>query len=321
MTSSLPVPFYMLCGSLGAGKTTLLMRLLEYWNNEGHKVGVLMNEAGQVSIDGPRAGTLAEQVLNLAGGCICCDTKDDLAWSIAQLVQDYGSTLIILECSGMADPAEVVDAVTDAYVSRTANLERILALLHPVPFPDSGQAEIVTNNAIRYADDLILNKRDLYIPGHWEQFREAVVRQNSYGRLWETSHARLDIPALIKGPSARAKPTNVIVEPAGRRTSNHMRAAYHPLVTTVSLPGPLNRRRFLKWMEDLPEGLERAKGFFRFADEPELQEFQFSSPRNGTVAPVMLFDEPQHAIVLIGRDYHHETCRKSLLDCLSAAKG
>ena len=143
MIQSLPVPFYILCGSLGAGKTTLLMRLLEFWNSQGHKVGVLMNEAGEVSIDGPRAGTIADQVLNLAGGCICCDTKDDLAWSITQLVQDYQSTLIVLECSGMADPAEVVDAVTDAYVSRIAKLERILALLHPVPLPDSGMAELV----------------------------------------------------------------------------------------------------------------------------------------------------------------------------------
>ena len=49
---------------------------------------MLMNEAGEVSIDGLRAGTIAEQVLKLAGGCICCDTKDE-AWSIAQLVQDY----------------------------------------------------------------------------------------------------------------------------------------------------------------------------------------------------------------------------------------
>ena len=164
MTQILPIPFYMLCGSLGAGKTTLLMRLLEHWNSQGHKVGVLMNEAGEVSIDGPRAGTIAEQVLNLAGGCICCDTKDDLAWSIAQLVQDYESTVIVLECSGMADPAEVVDAVTDVYVSRMAKLERIFAMLHPIPLPETGMAELVTRNAIRYADDLILNKRDLYIP-------------------------------------------------------------------------------------------------------------------------------------------------------------
>ena len=44
------------------------MRLLEHWKSQGTRVGVLMNEAGEVSIDGPRAGTIAEQVMNLAGG-------------------------------------------------------------------------------------------------------------------------------------------------------------------------------------------------------------------------------------------------------------
>ena len=211
MVPTLPVPFYILCGSLGAGKTTLLARLLEYWNAQGHRVGVLMNEAGEVSIDGPRVGAIAEQVMNLAGGCVCCDTKEDLSWGIAQLVGEFHSTLIVLECSGMADPAEVVDAVTDVYVSRLTKLERILALLHPGPLPETGLAEVVTINAIRYADDLILNKRDLYIPGHWEQFRDGITRHNPYGRVWETSHARLDIPTLLSGGTMRlpTKRTNV----------------------------------------------------------------------------------------------------------------
>ncbi|MBH0196910.1 MAG: hypothetical protein HP494_15300 [Nitrospira sp.] len=74
-----PIPFYVLCGSLGAGKTTLLMRLLEHWKAQGLRAGVLMNEAGDISIDGPRAGAIAEQVMNLAGGCVCCDTKEDQA--------------------------------------------------------------------------------------------------------------------------------------------------------------------------------------------------------------------------------------------------
>lgn len=318
MTQTLPVPFYILCGSLGAGKTTLLMRLLEFWNSQGHKVGVLMNEAGEVSIDGPRAGTIADQVLNLAGGCICCDTKDDLAWSITQLVQDYQSTLIVLECSGMADPAEVVDAVTDAYVSRIAKLERILALLHPVPLPDSGMAELVTRNAIRYADDLILNKRDLYIPGHWEQFRATITRHNPYGRLWETNHARLDIPALLSAPTTRSVPTNVVFGKPGAPGARHeSHAPHHPMVTTVRLTKPLDRTRFVDWTHALPEGLERGKGFFRFAEEPELQEFQFFPPRTSTIAPVMLLDEPDHVVVLIGRDYDQELCRKSLLACLA----
>ncbi len=318
MTQTLPVPFYILCGSLGAGKTTLLMRLLEFWNSQGHKVGVLMNEAGEVSIDGPRAGTIAEQVLNLAGGCICCDTKDDLAWSITQLVQDYQSTLIVLECSGMADPAEVVDAVTDAYVSRIAKLERIFAILHPVPLPDSGMAELVTRNAIRYADDLILNKRDLYIPGHWEQFRETITRINPYGRIWETNHARLDISTLLAAPATRTVPTNVVFgKPPTPRTTHESRASHHPMVTTVRLPKPLDRPKFTEWTKSLPGGMERAKGFFRFAEEPQLQEFQFFPPRTCTIAPVTLLDEPDHVVVLIGRDYDQELCRTSLLACLA----
>ncbi|WHZ20947.1 MAG: cobalamin synthesis protein, P47K [Nitrospira sp.] len=322
MTQTLPVPFYILCGSLGAGKTTLLMRLLEFWNSQGHRVGVLMNEAGEVSIDGPRAGTIAEQVLNLAGGCICCDTKDDLAWSITQLVQDYESTVIVLECSGMADPAEVVDAVTDVYVSRIAKLERIFAMLHPVPLPETGMAELVTRNAIRYADDVILNKRDLYIPGHWEQFRQTITRLNPYGRLWETNHARLDVAALLAAPATRTIPTNVsfgkLPAADGRREARAPHHPMHPMVTTVRLPKPLDRKKFIEWTKSLPEGMERAKGFFRFAGEPELQEFQFFPPRTDTIAPVMLLDEPDHVVVLIGRGFDQELCRKSLLACLAS---
>lgn len=307
------VPFYMLCGSLGAGKTTLLMRLLEYWKAEGRRAGVLMNEAGEISIDGPRAGTLAEQVMNLAGGCICCDTKEDLSWGIAQLVRDYGSDVLILECSGLADPAEVVDAVTDLYTARLATLERVIALLHPVSAEESHSSTYVTTQAIRCADELILNKRDLYVPGHWEGFRDTILKQNPHARLWETSHARVN-PLDLLAPHASAKPaspTNVVFGES--HTGHRQRTAYHPIATTIRLPGPLNRQRFLTWIKTLPKELERAKGYFRFAQEPELQEFQYAPPGQATITPVTLLDEPEPALVLIGRGYDVDGVRTGLL--------
>lgn len=308
-----PVPFYILCGSLGAGKTTLLMRLLEYWKAQGRRTGVLMNEAGTVSIDGPRAGTLAEQVMNLAGGCVCCDTKEDLSWGIAQLVHDHGSDVLILECSGLADPAEVIDAVTDAFTARLASLERIMALLHPVSAEESHSSVYVTTQAIRCADELILNKRDLYVPGHWERFRTAILDQNPYARLWETSHARLNAADLLAPyPSAKQPaPTNVLLSKS--RPGPSQRAPYHPIATTVSLPGPLNRRRFLTWVKTFPKELERVKGYFRFAQEPELQEFQYAPPGQATITPLTLLDEPEPALVLIGRGYDVEILRTELL--------
>ena len=311
------IPFYILCGSLGAGKTTLLMRLLEHWKSHGKRAGVLMNEAGEVSIDGPRAGTIAEQVMNLAGGCVCCDTKEDLSWGIAQLVRDYESDVIILECSGMADPAEVIDGVTDLYTARLAHLEKVIALLHPIPTDRESMGGFVTTQAIRCADELILNKKDLYVAGHWESFKDAIVKQNPYARVWETSHARVDPTALLEPISRRSPAQTVNVEfGVPRSAQKNKRASYHPIATTVRLPGPLNLVRFLSWMKTLPPELERAKGFFRFAKGPELQEFQYAPPGNATIAPITLLDEPNHAIVLIGRGYDQERCQAELLNCL-----
>ena len=316
-----PVPFYILCGSLGAGKTTLLMRLLEHWKTQGRRTGVLMNEAGSVSIDGPRAGTLAEQVMNLAGGCVCCDTKEDLSWGIAQLVRDHGSDVLILECSGLADPAEVIDAVTDLYTARLASLERVIALLHPVSTEESHSSAYVTTQAIRCADELILNKRDLYVPGHWEGFRTAILEQNPYARLWETSHARLDAADLL-APHLSAKPTTPTNVLFGKTyASSRQRAPYHPIATTVPLPGPLNRQRFLAWIKTLPKELERAKGYFRFGKESELQEFQYALPRQATITPVTLLDEPTPALVLIGRGYDVERLQTDLLATVEKGAG
>jgi G3E family GTPase len=315
-----PVPFYILCGSLGAGKTTLLMRLLEHWKCEGRRAGVLMNEAGEISIDGPRAGTLAEQVTNLAGGCVCCDTKEDLSWGIAQLVTDYRTELIILECSGLADPAEVVDAVTDLYTARLARLERIIALLHPLSSEPSHSSQYVTMQAIRCADELILNKRDLYVPGHWERFRASVLAHNAAARVWETVHAKVDPAALLSLRDSETRPrhTNVVFGEV-RPSIPHTGQAYHPIATTITLPGPLNRRRFLAWIKALPKELERGKGFFRWENDPQLQEFQYAPPGEATVAPVTLLDEPNHAIVLIGRGYDVEDCRSALLGCVDSS--
>ncbi|MBH0204307.1 MAG: hypothetical protein HP498_00500 [Nitrospira sp.] len=345
----MPVPFYVLCGSLGAGKTTLLMRLLEHWKAQGLRAGVLMNEAGDISIDGPRAGTIAEQVMNLAGGCVCCDTKEDLSWGIAQLVRDYSSDVVILECSGLADPAEVkedlswgiaqlvrdyssdvvilecsgladpaevVDAVTDLYTARLARLERIIALLHPVSAEESHSSAYVTTQAIRCADELILNKQDLYVPGHWESFRNQILTQNPYARLWETTHARI-APSALLAPRASAgptTPTNVLFDksPAKARP----RAAYHPIATAIRLTGTINRPQFLAWLKTLPKELERAKGYFRFTNAPELQEFQYSPPGQSTITPITLLDEPEPAIVLIGRGYDVEVLKKNLLGCV-----
>jgi hypothetical protein len=83
----------------------------------------------------------------------------------------------------------------------------------------------------------------------------------------------------------------------------------------------LHRQRLLAWIKTLPRELERAKGFFRFPKEPDLQEFQYAPPGHAIITPVMLLDEPDQAFVLIGRDYDVERYTASLLACVEQPAG
>jgi G3E family GTPase len=207
----------------------------------------------------------------------------------------------------------VVDAVTDLFTARLAKLERVIGLLHPVAGTQSHSSVFVTEQAIRCADELILNKRDLYVPGHWEEFKASITARNPDARLWETTHARIVPAALLESePEARqAFHTNVQFGAPPAAARSH----YHPIATTIRLGGPLNRQRFSAWVQTLPKEVERAKGFFRFVNEPELHELQYAPPGEATMTPVMLLDEPEKAVVLIGRGYDVERCRSELLAC------
>jgi G3E family GTPase len=80
-------PFTILTGFLGAGKTTVLNRVLS--TPQGMRVAVLVNELGRVSIDSQLIVSRGGDVLELAGGCVCCkiDVKNDLWDGILDVIR------------------------------------------------------------------------------------------------------------------------------------------------------------------------------------------------------------------------------------------
>lgn len=309
--NAVPVPLYVLGGPLGAGKTTLLLRLLQYWQAHGKRVGVLMNEVGAVSIDGPRAETLAAVVRNITGGCVCCEAREGILRGLMELTGEQACDVVILECSGVADLEDVVDAVTDLPCLAWVALAKVMVLIEPVALAVDRRIGGRYAGLVRYADEIVLNKRDLYAPSDWERFRAALVRDNRAARLWQTVKAEVD-PAALLAPRRRpqiSRGTNVAFGSPRR----------HPMVTTVPLPRPMHRGRFTEWFNRLPEGVERAKGLCRFSDSEDLHEIQFSSPVTRWVGIVRLQREPDPALVLIGRDYDQQRCYHALQACLCPA--
>ncbi len=311
MTESAAVPLYVLGGPLGAGKTTLLLRLLAYWKAQGKQVGVLMNEAGAVSIDGARAAPLAAAVVNITNGCVCCDARDGIGNGLAELVVQQQVDVVVLECSGIAAMDEVIEAVTDPDCFVLVRLEKVIAVIEPSVPPDGRPIGPRYTALVRYADEVVVNKQDLYSPAAQERFRKALIRDNGNARLWPVSYAAAD-PALLlqrRGPAAGRRVGSVVVASA----------LAHPVVTTVPLARPLHRGRFARWFADLPAGLDRVKGVCRFSGERNLYEIQYASPVTRWIGVVRFRQEPDPALVLIGRDYDQAQCHRMLRTCLISA--
>ena len=96
------VPFTILTGWLGAGKTTALNAMLAAAH--GRKIAVLVNELGRISIDTQLIIGRGNDVLELAGGCVCCsvDLKNDLWDGIGDIVARSQPDCVVLETTGIA---------------------------------------------------------------------------------------------------------------------------------------------------------------------------------------------------------------------------
>jgi len=108
------VPIVLLSGFLGTGKTSTLQHLLE--NKEQLKIGVIVNDLASVNIDRKLlvASSSSESssdndnlVLELQNGCACCALSDELAFSIEKLLAQRALDAVVVELSGVADPAAV----------------------------------------------------------------------------------------------------------------------------------------------------------------------------------------------------------------------
>jgi len=96
-----------IAGFLGSGKTTLLNHILA--SQHGLKIAVIVNEIGEIGIDGELIVSAGDGIMELSDGCICCSINNDLVDTIFQVLErrepvDY----IIVETTGLADPLPII---------------------------------------------------------------------------------------------------------------------------------------------------------------------------------------------------------------------
>ncbi|MDJ0913830.1 MAG: GTP-binding protein [Desulfobacterales bacterium] len=97
-----------IAGFLGCGKTTLLLKLSKQLADDGErKVALVVNEIGEIPVDGKVMEESGMQVKDIGGGCICCEVASTFAKTIYRLYKDFKPDHVLVEPTGVAVPHQV----------------------------------------------------------------------------------------------------------------------------------------------------------------------------------------------------------------------
>jgi G3E family GTPase len=297
------IPVHLISGFLGSGKTTLLQHLLDYCLAHGIKPAVMMNEYGEINIDGELLRGQGYSVREMTNGCICCTIGGTLGLAIQDVIT-FKPDVIFIEATGLADPVELIDQITKEEVLPFVRLASLIAVLDPINFDRLAEE---MHSGIRQqtelADIVLINKRDLADDQTLHALAAKVRALNPRTEILFTERGRVDYARLLQRSEEITRPLTCI-------PSAPVHDHFHTL--TVLCEQPFVRERFEQCMGTLPPTVWRAKGFVRFTDSEEQWMFQYVM---GELALewIDLLPEPPEHVVFIGKDFPREALSAALL--------
>lgn len=336
-----PVPVLVLSGFLGSGKTTLLLHLLEQMKQAGLTPGVIMNEIGEISLDG--AVVEADVPMNeIMDGCICCSVRGELSLSLQDMVVRQQPDIIIVEATGLANPLELIEGITDTSLVLRAELHSVITVVDGEHFLSlTGEAKSKTSKGtlllledqIRAANAILLNKTDLLTAEQLEQAKRQIRLWNSRAALHYVAYSQVELHKLWQvddngardmakaarsrrereqagaekdagaaGDACAAEGAKARQAAGGTGVSAGGHLHDHVTVYTHYFGQPLARERFDRFMAALPSEVYRAKGFLTFEESAsERTLFQYAYRRISLLSMKPLRPLPD-VMVLMGEN-------------------
>ena len=225
------IPTNIITGFLGVGKTTAIKQLLA--TKPAHeKWSVLVNEFGEIGIDGAIFKEQGVAVREVPGGCMCCVAGLPMKVALNFLIVTTKPDRIIIEPTGLGHPADVIASLTAEDYVDVIDLRATVTLVDPRKLSDSRYTEHQTfNDQIAVADVLIGNKRDACRAedlDFWTKWVETLAppkQQVAFAEQGVFPLEWLDLPRLaavgaapaehqsVKGQQSTLSPRNNVVNP------------------------------------------------------------------------------------------------------------
>lgn len=301
-----------LAGFLGAGKTTLLNALLR---DTPEPLGVIVNDFGSVNVDAALVAgkSSVEGEVALQNGCVCCTIRGDLLTALLQLTRRKNPPRhIVIETSGVSDPAAVARTFLDPRVSDHVQLAAIVGCVDPSEFPGLVDEQwTMASTQLKVCDFVVLTKADLVSASELAAARSLVDRLAPRARVVQGSLD--DAPtALILGTEglwsharlATAQPAEMPhVHEVGHHHGHHHHHGHAFETWTYRTDAPLSTYGLRRTLAQLPAAVYRAKGFVHAAEAPEVRLLvHVVGARAELRADGPWTDTPQTDLVFLGRE-------------------
>ena len=302
-----------LTGFLGSGKTTLLRHVLAH-GLQGKPVAVIMNEIGEVGIDGKVVTGLAnvEKMVELTSGCICCSIDDyrfDLA--IQEIVETTKPHLVIIESTGLADPEPLAYRVKNAGLG----LDAVITVVDAANVERQLRETQVARAQIEAADFLVVNKLDLVDAAAVGHLERRLAKLNPRAERLKTVRGAIDSDVLFATGVAAFRER-------ARAASGHLHAdGIGSFLYRSRLP--LRQEAFERLLRRLPADILRAKGIVRFAGRDWHCLFNFTCGRHELTWVKLDTGGEESQAVFIGRNLerHRPRIEAELAACQGTEEG
>jgi len=301
----------LLFGFLGSGKTTLARHLLQERGNVC-KTALIVNEFGDVGVDGDILRGADVDMIELNSGCMCCTLRGSLILGIEEL-HKKGVERVIVEATGIAQPGDLKETLGDRSFTLEHTLGPIVTVVDAAKFMKL-QAMLGSfyTNQIEHADIIILNKIDLLSAQGLPEVEAAVRELNSEGSVLFAQQCDVDSQLILEGsvsdylqaPSAGPRRFDADVEthfnPRGPGSSRHPDHAHEHLHDVESFVldagGEYTRWGLSNFFSELGANVWRAKGFMSVEGQPTLVQYCFGQV---SISPARM--PPSRSFVFIGR--------------------